>query len=188
MTKYITSVFILLLVLFAGYSIYQVQQYDKYTKDTDVKNLVTHDHPLNNTNIKSLMVQNDKGKDVKLEGYLNHKINIINFWASWCEPCRNEMPEFGKFNNKIARDELVGIVGVNTQDSKKDRERFLKEYGQGYPTVVMPDELSNKLKIYNMPTTLFVDDQGVVLKTFIGELNQNKLEYIVNDIEQEMKY
>jgi cytochrome c biogenesis protein CcmG/thiol:disulfide interchange protein DsbE len=57
---------------------------------------------------------------------------LVNFWASWCEPCRDEAPELEKFQREHAGQDFT-VVGIDTQDISDDGNKFAKEYGLSYP-------------------------------------------------------
>jgi cytochrome c biogenesis protein CcmG/thiol:disulfide interchange protein DsbE len=89
---------------------------------------------------------------------------VLNFWASWCIPCREEAATLEAAHQKYhARG--IRVVGVNVQDSVSDAEAFAKEFGISYPTVRDTDlRLYTKLGVSGMPETFFVDRNGI----FIG--------------------
>jgi cytochrome c biogenesis protein CcmG/thiol:disulfide interchange protein DsbE len=100
---------------------------------------------------------------------------VLNFWASWCAPCRIEMPHFQnvslKYNGRAA------ILGVNQGESASTVTDFGHEFGITYPLLVDDDnEISQLYNINSLPTTIFIDASGVVREVVIGVVNQGVLE------------
>lgn len=121
-----------------------------------------------------------QGETVTLTNYVNRfgesgQPVILNYWASWCGPCRIETPELQsaslKFNNQVA------ILGINQGESAEIVSEFALSYGLTYPLLVDEDNTVNRdYGINSLPTTIFIDRQGVVREVFIGILNQAVLE------------
>lgn len=100
---------------------------------------------------------------------------VLNFWASWCAPCRVEMPHFQnasrKFNGRAA------ILGVNQGESAAIVTNFGNEFGITYPLLVDEENEVNRLYTVNsLPTTVFIGADGVVREVLIGTISQAVLE------------
>lgn len=94
---------------------------------------------------------------------------VINFWASWCVPCREEAGDLQAAWEKY-RDQGVLILGVNVQDSEKDAEAFVDEFDLTFPMVRDKDlVLHNELGVRGLPETFFADAQGVFIGVGSGE-------------------
>ena len=94
---------------------------------------------------------------------------VLNFWASWCIPCREEAPLLQKVWRRY-RDQGVVFVGVNIRDSVTDARRFVDEFGITYPVVRDENqELADDLGVYGLPETFFVDHEWRLLATVAGE-------------------
>jgi cytochrome c biogenesis protein CcmG/thiol:disulfide interchange protein DsbE len=107
------------------------------------------------------------GTDVVSDEDLRGKAVVINFWASWCVPCREEAPLLEK-TWRAYRDEGVVFVGVNTKDARSDARRFVKEFGVTYPIVRDLDQtLTRGFGVKGLPETFFVDHRW----TFIGAIS-----------------
>lgn len=178
MKHLITALLLFIFLSLVGYSIYQATQFN--TASDDAKHVTTHDHPINNQNISNVTVSDLKSNKLILRDELKHDINIINFWASWCGPCNDEMPELVAFDSE--KPNHVGLIGMNVSDKKKKRDAFIMHYKAKYPMLVLDETQMKQYKINNIPTTIFVDRKGKVLKTYIGELNRNKLEKIIANL------
>lgn len=83
---------------------------------------------------------------------------VLNFWASWCEPCREEMPAFERMWRRY-QDAGIRIVGVNIQDSKEGAAGFLEEVPVSYPIALDPaGDLASELGVRGLPQTFFIDE------------------------------
>lgn len=95
---------------------------------------------------------------------------IVNFWASWCGPCRDELP---LFRAKLAEHEAEGlaIVGVMYRDEADLAQAFATGFGVTWPTVVDPSgTLASAYRVVAPPQTYFIDRAGVVRSIQIGEV------------------
>ena len=93
---------------------------------------------------------------------------VINKWASWCGPCRAELPILQQIATERGKE--VAFVGVNARDKRPAAERFIAQYPVPYPSYEDPDEaIARALKApSNFPVTLFVDAQGKTVFTHQG--------------------
>ena len=99
---------------------------------------------------------------------------VVNFWASWCDPCRREAPELARF----ARERPGGarLVGVDYQDRKKDALAFVREFNFQFSIVRDPDgKLGDRYGIPGLPTTYVIDTQGRIAAKLTGAQTVAKL-------------
>jgi cytochrome c biogenesis protein CcmG/thiol:disulfide interchange protein DsbE len=98
---------------------------------------------------------------------------LVNFWATWCEPCRNETPGLIRIAHRYAPKGL-SVAGISMDEGGAAPVRkFLKDFGVNYP-VMMPDPnflLANEIE--NLPTTFLIDRQGRIAKTYIGGVSES---------------
>jgi cytochrome c biogenesis protein CcmG, thiol:disulfide interchange protein DsbE len=96
---------------------------------------------------------------------------VLNFWATWCNPCRKEMPAFERVWQRYKDDGLT-IVGVNWRDDPAKARGFAEELGVTYPLVVDEDRaLGNELGVnVGLPQTFFVDAEGDLFEGSAGSL------------------
>ncbi|WP_328369339.1 TlpA disulfide reductase family protein [Micromonospora zamorensis] len=86
---------------------------------------------------------------------------VINVWASWCGPCRKELPAFQRLSERTAGQ--LQVVGVNTRDSRGGAQSIGEDFGVRFPILVdQGDALQRELKRNAFPLTLFVDAQGQI--------------------------
>ena len=94
---------------------------------------------------------------------------VINFWASWCIPCKEEAALLQRTYEEY-KDEGVVFLGVNIKDSNVGAREFIEEYGITYPNVSDPGEdLARELGVKGIPETFFIDAGGVFVGTAAGQ-------------------
>lgn len=104
----------------------------------------------------------------------------LNLWATWCAPCRAELPAFDAV---AARTDDVAIIGVNVGDTGDDAAELVAELGLGFDQVLDPNAaIQRALKITGMPATIFVDDAGSILQIHNGELTEAELEDLLDEL------
>jgi peroxiredoxin len=105
---------------------------------------------------------NSRGGDPVTMSGLKGQVVLINFWASWCGPCRQEFPLLDTIYKKYKKLGFT-IIGLNVEPDAKDAEAFLKQNPVSFPIVYDPkDEMSKRYGITGMPSVALVDRKGVV--------------------------
>lgn len=107
------------------------------------------------------------GNKVKLSDYKG-KVVILDFWATWCPPCRKGIPDLVELK-KTYKDNIV-IIGISMDtDSKNDVVPFMKEYGINYKIVYGDNDVVQKYgNISAIPTSFIIDQSGKVITSFVG--------------------
>lgn len=123
-------------------------------------------------------VENANGEEVKLSDYVGKPI-VLNFWASWCSPCKSEMPEFNEAWEEL--DGEVQFLMVNMTDGSRETVDTAKEYveGQGFSFPVFFDtgsEAAMAYSAYSLPTTYFIDAEGYVVARAVGAIDRDTLQ------------
>jgi cytochrome c biogenesis protein CcmG/thiol:disulfide interchange protein DsbE len=104
---------------------------------------------------------------------------VVNFFASWCVPCRKELPAIQTVASKLG--DRVAFLGVDHQDNERAALELVAETGVRFPSGYDPDgKVATSYGLFGMPTTLFVDAQGRLLDKHTGELTQAQLEASIN--------
>ena len=105
---------------------------------------------------------------------------VVNFWATWCKPCRKEMPEFSELH---AQRDDINVIGLAFEEVELEAIRdFLKEYPVSYPIAVVdvyePPEVFGVPRV--LPTTIIVSPEGAKVKTFLGPVTREMLESFID--------
>lgn len=99
---------------------------------------------------------------------------VLNFWASWCVPCREEMPLLQKIS-ELYSDDLT-VVGVNVMEDRPVVSSFTGEYGITFPVLLDERGFVDRLYVVRgLPTTYFIDAKGFLQSQFIGALSEDTL-------------
>ena len=108
------------------------------------------------------------GDPVMLDSFLGEKAVIVNFWASWCPFCLEEMPDLEQTFKEL-EDDLV-LLGINNQETSGQGESFARKRGVTYPTLYFPRD-EDVVKAYDvrvMPTTFYLDKNGIITEVKLG--------------------
>ncbi|MBJ8103774.1 MULTISPECIES: redoxin domain-containing protein [Bacillus] len=119
------------------------------------------------------------GTKVKLSDLKGKKV-ILNFWATWCGPCQQEMPDMEAFYKE--HKENVEILAINYTPSEKGGgeekvRNFAKEKGITFPILMDKNiDVTTAYKVITIPTSYFIDTKGVIQDKFIGPMTQKEME------------
>ena len=112
---------------------------------------------------------------------LKGKPAVINFWASWCEPCKTEAPEFAKVSKAFAGQ--VSFLGVTMLDGKDPALAYTKRYKIGYDNVRdSRGVIAKRYSVTGVPETAFVDASGRLVGKYIGAFTPGRLEDAVTKL------
>ncbi|GGM19395.1 thiol:disulfide interchange protein tlpA [Paraliobacillus quinghaiensis] len=122
------------------------------------------------------------GEKVQLADYRGERV-MLNFWATWCPPCRAEMPDMQKFHEQTD----IKILAVNLTESeaaRQDVHDFVEEYGLTFP--ILMDENTNvatEYAIRPIPTTYMIDSNGIIQQKSFGPMNYEQMVQALNVME-----
>lgn len=139
-------IFILISAILIGLLVYQIMSRSK--ENAAAEGIV---------NFKLVSVD---GKEYSLSDFRGKKV-VLNFFATWCPPCRAEIPDFERFYRE---NEDVVLIGINIQEDKTTVEEFLSSMGVTYPVLLDRDgKISAQFGIEGIPTTFLIDEKGKVI-------------------------
>jgi peroxiredoxin len=115
------------------------------------------------------------GKLIRLADYRG-KVVLLNFWASWCGPCREEMPRFSKWQQDFGATGLQ-VIGVSMDDDIAPAKEFLAKHPVSYPIVMGDAKLGETFGgILGLPTSYLIDRRGRIIARYRGEADLAKME------------
>lgn len=121
------------------------------------------------------------GKEVRLSSYRG-KLVLLNFWATWCPPCREEMPVFSRWQKDLQARGLQ-VIGVSMDDDGSEVRKFLAQYPVTYPIVMGDARFAEKFGgVLGLPLTYLIDAQGRVVARYQGEADLAKMDAKVKEL------
>ena len=151
------------------------------------------DHNKNNSTNTLLMIKDgDKapnfslktvdGKTVNLTDYKG-KIVILDFWATWCPPCRRGIPDLINIQNEFNKNVVVIGISLDREKTIKDVPGFIKEYGINYPVVYGDDKIVGDYGgIRSIPTSFVIDKKGNVADMHVGLVSKDVFVNKINEL------
>jgi len=184
---------ILIWVIVIGIGLYAAHMY--YTQNKTPQIIPqTPSNSLTNTGKASdkrqmapeIVLQDLNGQTVKLSDYKG-KVVILNFWASWCPPCKAEMPDLDKTANGLSGEKDAVLLAVNLTDGVRETTDKAKKYisDNHYTMPVLLDtegKAANDYGISSIPTTYIIDKQGLIYDHQVGPTSEDKLINYVNKL------
>lgn len=118
--------------------------------------------------------------DVLDETMLEGRVTVVNFWASWCPPCRSEAPILARVDREMSGG-AVQFLGVLHRDERAPAIDFAMRAGLDFPTVVDDGSLAGRLGVRAIPTTFIVGPDGQVLARHFGPIQEARLRVLIDD-------
>ena len=118
---------------------------------------------------------------INTKEFIKNEFTILNFWASWCGPCRKEHPNLVR----LSKIKNLKIIGINFKDDEENAKSFLKENGNPFHILTEDKDGKNSVNfgVYGIPETILIDSELKILKKYIGPLNIKE----VNEIRKIVK-
>lgn len=109
------------------------------------------------------------------------KVVVVNFWASWCSPCRREQPELEALWRRVEDSGDVAVIGVNYRDDRAAARAYLREFDVTYPSVRdFPGTLMGRFGIPGLPGTVIADAEGNLRFRVLGTVTEDLLEDLID--------
>ncbi len=153
-TPYILAGILLFMLLFFG------------LKHKEEDELLTSYKPPTQQRLPDLTFKSLDGKELRLSE-LRGKVVLVNFWATWCPPCREEMPLFEK-EYRRCKDRGFEVLAVNMDSSDKALEGFLKEHAFSFKIVKPTEGVEKELRLVGFPTSYLLDREGNIHRIKLG--------------------
>lgn len=114
------------------------------------------------------------------------QVVLVNLWATWCPPCKAEMPTLQSYHNKYS-DKGFTVIAINDGDPTADVIQFVQEYRLTFPIWLDPTYIATEdaFKTLNLPSSFVIDRDGTVRLSWVGEINSKMLEKYVTPIIKE---
>ena len=125
------------------------------------------------------------GQTIKLSDYKGKKV-VLNFWASWCHPCRAEMPHMQNYYEDFAEDENVEILAVNLThgDTVSKVEDFVEDFGLTFPIPMDEDgSVGKTFEVITIPSSYIIDSTGEIQNKIQGPMDDQMLFDLLTNIE-----
>lgn len=107
------------------------------------------------------------------------KVVLVNFFGSWCPPCKAETPDFVDVYNKYKDQNIFVIIGVAVDQSQQDALKFINEYNITYPVYQADSSLLEYFQIQPIPTSFVYDKSGSLLDSIVGYMSRGIVEQVV---------
>ena len=149
-------------------------------------NTTSSKHPLVGKEASGFELKDMKGNTVKLSDYKGKKV-YLKFWATWCGPCRQSMPELNKLVEEKDRDfEILTVMAPGMQGEKTEKE-FVEWFAQqDYPSVPVlynPDGSAfANYQVRSIPTEVFIDSQGKIGHVQLGAISNEDAKKIISEL------
>jgi thiol-disulfide isomerase/thioredoxin len=110
------------------------------------------------------------GKDISLK-QLKGKVVLLNFWATWCPPCRAEMPSLNSLHQKLKTDTNIVFIAVDADSKLKESAQFMAKYDYHLPLYEVMSDVPESVYGGNLPTTVIFDKEGTMVFRHEGMAN-----------------
>ena len=128
-------------------------------------------------------LQDLNGQPLELASYRG-KVVLLDFWATWCTPCRGEIPHFVEFQDKY-REQGLQVLGISMDDDAKPVRKFYQEFKMNYPVALGNEKVADAYGgVLGLPVTFVIDRDGKVAAKYVGEVAMSSMQQEVESLLQ----
>lgn len=175
--KWFGVLLIVLLIGIAGFNLYNDR---KEVTEIDSTGIAVSDDQTGialGDRAPDFKVQTMDGEEVNLSDYKGKKV-FLNFWATWCPPCKAEMPHMQAFYEEQPED--VEILAVNLEESTEKAADFAKQYELTFPILMDADgTVAETYEVYTIPTTYVLNEDGTVHQKIVGPMDEPMMQELI---------
>jgi len=110
----------------------------------------------------------------------NGQVRLIDFWATWCPPCREEIPMLNELNREY-KDRGLTILAISDERSGIVRD-FAEEAGMGYTNLIDPGDVGQAYRVVGLPTAFLIDRNGRIVDSYVGPKSRQRLEQQIREL------
>jgi peroxiredoxin len=127
------------------------------------------------------VLKNEHNAPVNMADYRG-KVVIVNFWATWCGPCKTEIPDFVKLYAEY-KDKGLVVVGISIDDSPQQLQAFMKQFNMNYPVLQMTQDVESAWgPFYGYPTSFIVARDGSICAKHLGPATKEQFEQEIKSL------
>jgi peroxiredoxin len=131
----------------------------------------------------NFLLQDLDGKPLDLASYRG-KIVLLDFWATWCTPCRDEIPHFVEFQDKY-REQGFQVIGISMDDDPKPVRQFYQRFKMNYPVAVGNEEVAQTYGgVLGLPITFLISRDGRIAAKYVGAVEMPSIEQGIRSLLQ----
>ncbi len=173
MRKFILFSILVILAVF-GWAVYQSSKVD--IKVNEQMGVIKPNRPAPSFSMPDI----NTGEVVSLDS-LRGRIIVLNFWASWCKPCQEEVQELNRFYDEVK--DSVYVLGINVWDTRSKALQFMKEHSIRFPVLHSKNSpITVDYGINGVPETIVIDSSGVIRMHFKGPITYDILKKALEEI------
>lgn len=166
-------------------NIEETTEFDNIALGSEVDFLATKEGLALGETAPDFKLETLEGETVKLSDYRGKKV-ILNFWATWCPPCRAEMPHMQKYYEQQAEKDNVEVLAVNLMTKDHGMEKitsFVSEYKLSFPILLdSKGAMGSVYQAVTIPTSYILDTEGRVQSKFVGPMDRATIENLISKI------
>lgn len=136
---------------------------------------------LDQSKVEQADANNYRGKSVSLDDYKGKPL-VLNFWAPWCPPCREEAPMLQQTYEKYKGKDIEFLM-ISIRDTDENVVNFMKENNLSFPVGLDTEAvLTTRYSVSGIPTTFFIDRDGKIKRSYVGALNAGQIDSFIGEI------